>query len=591
MQSNILSPFKFLDSYSIHDLDIFYGRENESRQLYQKFFSSNLLVLYGKSGTGKSSLVNCGLMANIPPEDAMLITVRCGDDPFNNLIQSLKAKASINSNDELALIENIFENNFKPLAFVFDQFEEIFIVAEASKRIRFVNALINILKYKNIKSNVIISIREEYLANLTDLEEHIPTLFNNRFWLRSIKKESIKEIIDKPCRKCNVKVEKGLTDIITEKFETDLDEIELTYFQILMDNLFRKAIERNPESPELKIDDFKKLGSLENLLGDFMNHELTQIKDIKKVETILKALVTNEGTKRLITINEIVKITSIKTAEVKSIIYELIRKRIISEKDDKEQYELKHDILAKRIFGRISEDEKMAREVMQLIKNRYHDFKKAKTYIDQETLDFIQPHLRNIRLSKEEIWFIKKSQNKVFDAKNRRVFYMASLIIIPFIIALYFLTININNKKSKIYELTNQNEEFARINRAACIEKIKSNFIYVEGGDCYYGIQPGDSIHDSTLLIKVDDFYIQKYETSFQEYKIFCEETGRELPIEPSWRWSNTLPIVNVNWNDANAYCAWLTQVSGHTYRLPTEAEFEYVAKGGGNSLSYMTIG
>ena len=591
MPSNSLSPFKFLDSYSIGDLEIFYGRENESKQLYKKFFSSNLLILYGKSGTGKSSLVNCGLMANIPPEDAMLITVRCGEEPFNNLIQSLKEKASINSNDELTLIENIFENNFKPLAFVFDQFEEIFIVAESSKRNRFIKALVNILKYKDIKSNVIISIREEYLANLTALEEHIPNLFDNRFWLKSIKKESIQEIIEKPCKKCNVKVEKGLPDLISEKFETDLDEIELTYFQILMDSLYRKAVERNPKSPELKIDDFRNLGSLENLLGDFMNHELTQIKDVVKVETILKALVTEEGTKKLITIAEIVRCTLIKTAEVKSIIYELIRKRIITDKNDKEQYELKHDILAKRIYSRISEDEKKAREALHLIKNRLKDFKKTKTYLDQETLDFIQPHLKNIILSKEEIWFIKKSQNKVFDVKNKRVFYLAAIVIVPIIIIIYILSLNINKKKSKIRELNYKNEALIKETRATIIEKMESDFIDINGGDYYYGLQPGDSIVDSTNLITVDDFCIQKHETSFQEYKMFCEETGRILPVEPQWGWSDSYPIVNINWNDANDFCAWFSQITRQTYRLPTEAEYEYASKGGKKSLKYIYSG
>lgn len=61
--TNQKSPFKFLDAYTKEDTEIFFGREKEVEELYQKIFNGRILVVYGSSGTGKTSLIQCGLAA------------------------------------------------------------------------------------------------------------------------------------------------------------------------------------------------------------------------------------------------------------------------------------------------------------------------------------------------------------------------------------------------------------------------------------------------------------------------------------------------------------------------------------------------
>ncbi len=81
-----------------------------------------------------------------------------------------------------------------------------------------------------------------------------------------------------------------------------------------------------------------------------------------------------------------------------------------------------------------------------------------------------------------------------------------------------------------------------------------------------------------TQLVKVDAFYISKTEVTVAQYEAFCKETKRKMPSDPDFnpKWKNKdHPIVNVDWNDADAYCKW---AGG---RLPTESEWEYAARGG----------
>jgi formylglycine-generating enzyme required for sulfatase activity len=94
---------------------------------------------------------------------------------------------------------------------------------------------------------------------------------------------------------------------------------------------------------------------------------------------------------------------------------------------------------------------------------------------------------------------------------------------------------------------------------------------------------PGNSLnfdesprHNVTL----SGFSISKSEVTFAEYDKFARATGRRLPYDESWG-RGERPVVNVSWNDAQAYAAWLSKKTGRKYRLPTEAEWEFAARAG----------
>ena len=89
----------------------------------------------------------------------------------------------------------------------------------------------------------------------------------------------------------------------------------------------------------------------------------------------------------------------------------------------------------------------------------------------------------------------------------------------------------------------------------------------------------------------VADFSMSRYEVTVGEYKTFCTATGRAMPETPYWGWNDHHPMVNVSYNDAVAYCQWLSKALGVTYRLPTEAEWEFAANGGTQSKGYTYAG
>ncbi|MBF0456510.1 MAG: formylglycine-generating enzyme family protein [Nitrospirae bacterium] len=108
------------------------------------------------------------------------------------------------------------------------------------------------------------------------------------------------------------------------------------------------------------------------------------------------------------------------------------------------------------------------------------------------------------------------------------------------------------------------------------------DFVAVKGGCFQMGDASGDGDPNERPVheVCVSDFSIGKYEVTNEQYKRFRpkHDSGKfeDLSLNEAKQ-----PVVNVSWEDAKEYAKWLSAKTGHTYRLPTEAEWEYAARAG----------
>lgn len=117
------------------------------------------------------------------------------------------------------------------------------------------------------------------------------------------------------------------------------------------------------------------------------------------------------------------------------------------------------------------------------------------------------------------------------------------------------------------------------------------NWVFVSGGTFLMGrngeFRDERPIHNVVL----SNYYISKYEVTVKDYRKFTTATNRTFPVPPSWGWNDDAPMVKVSWYDAKEYCTWLDSTSSKGVRLPTEAEWEYAARGGKNSQKFAYSG
>ena len=141
------------------------------------------------------------------------------------------------------------------------------------------------------------------------------------------------------------------------------------------------------------------------------------------------------------------------------------------------------------------------------------------------------------------------------------------------------------------------------------VEALFPDMVLVEAGSFEMGSNEGNASDGPVHTVQVTrPFYIAKYELTFDEYDRFTDDMLKARVDDRGWG-RGSQPVIHVDWYDAVDYCNWLSEKAGLTpcysgkgkltecdfaangYRLPTEAEWEYAARGGSINQDFLYAG
>jgi WD40 repeat protein len=459
------SPFKFLDSYTKDDRNIFFGRDREIEELYQRVFESKLMLVYGVSGTGKSSLIHCGLANKFQETDWLPLVIRRGGNIIESTASGIKA-ASITPQDGQFVtplnfkkaVRSLYLDYYKPVFLIFDQFEELFIFGDKEERKSFVHIIKSLIE-SDIQCRVIFVMREEYMAYLTEFERYLPTIFTNKVRVEKMSHINALSAVKEPCKIFNIGLEEGFAETLLEKLSPGGIEVELTFLQVFLDKVYRmtqsgKSHETDQQQIAFTLELLQKTGDVSDLLGNFLDDQISIMDNPDLAITVLKAFVSGKGTKRPADEAETIENVhslgkDISPDSVTEFLQTFVRLRVLRDKDENGRYELRHDALAEKIFEKFSLAEKELMEIRQLIENGYQYWLKRKILLSNDDLAYISNKDSMLNLTADLHGFLEDSR-KLQKAKIKTVRRLTIISATVFLVMLAIIGYYAMNKISEI---------------------------------------------------------------------------------------------------------------------------------------------
>lgn len=319
-----INPFPGLRPFTTGENDYFFGRESESDEIVRKLIKTRFVAVTGSSGSGKSSLIHCGVIPELKKQTLKggaswrVLSVKPGNNPTGILADAF-VNASINPEqnksrkDEIlkilrenpdgitAVLKKFPVKEGERTLLIIDQFEELFRYGspetgkgysiEASDVI---NLIANSITGENHSFYTIIALRSDLVAECAQFKVFTQLVNNSNFLVPMMSRESVREAITGPLKNAGAKIDEDLVDVLLDDLNDRTDQLPVLQHALMRTWNRWKELEE-PEKP-VSISDYESIGTMKGAISRHADEEYEKLgPEAKKICEKLFKIITGKG--------------------------------------------------------------------------------------------------------------------------------------------------------------------------------------------------------------------------------------------------------------------------------------------------------
>jgi WD40 repeat protein/energy-coupling factor transporter ATP-binding protein EcfA2 len=357
------NPYPGLRPFGHEESHLFFGREGQSEVILNFLEKNKFAAITGSSGSGKSSLVYCGVVPLLyggfiaqAGSNWRIMATRPGSTPVWNLANniaeldntentqpvcnslvnyyySVLRRHSLGLRDAISQI-NLNEN--ENLLIIIDQFEELFRYRESSKSLKhkdepetLIRLLVETIKQSDIPVYIIITMRSDFIGELSDFQDFTHVFNKSNYLVPQMMRADFEQVICAPLRVVNASIEEQLLQTLLNSLENNHDQLPV--LQHVMMRTWEFWQRNNSFETPVSLRDYIAAGKIDNALSMHANEAFNELDDEKRklCKIIFKAITEKgkegKGIRRPVTIKEISELSQTQTADVIHVV-EVFRK-------------------------------------------------------------------------------------------------------------------------------------------------------------------------------------------------------------------------------------------------------------------------
>ncbi len=362
--AKLINPFPGLRPFHTNEAHLFFGRDGQSEEVLVNLSKNNFAAILGASGTGKSSLIYCGLLPilyggflhNGRSRWKVVIT-HPGSSPINNLAESIaetfggtadRDKIETDSLINRALlkrsasgISNVINQygvkSDENVLLLIDQFEELFRYqfsshdVEAANQVdHFVNMICNTVKQTELPIYVVITMRSDFIGECSPYQDLTKLINKSHYLIPRMVREDYQKAITGPVAVGGAHITDQLVQLLLNEMGNNPDELPILQHSLM--RTWDYWTNNADTSQPIGLNEYEAIGRLERALSNHANEAYDELNFEQKhtCEIIFKSLTEkgadNRGIRRPTSVTELAEIAETSPEEVIKIV-EIFRKK------------------------------------------------------------------------------------------------------------------------------------------------------------------------------------------------------------------------------------------------------------------------